>query len=391
MTYFAMPTVMLFVCATHLVFGILLGAHAVRYRSREALVIWSVGNLTSASSWLLLAMRGAVPDWVSIALANALLVSGWALTVAGMFRFSGRPVRWTLTAAPGLIVFVLFAFVPPVADDLGARIIAVNLCLMCGFVVLITEVIRDQRSEPLEARYLVLAAVGVAVIANVVRAVEGAQLSARQDFLTSGPVQQIGLFIQGLALLTLSVGVLLMYQERLERQLHDAVLRDPLTELLNRRGLDEEVSRRAERRPRESRAVLLVDVDDFKSVNDGHGHAAGDRVLRHCASILTEHAGDDGPVGRYGGDEFAAVLHAADADEAVRRARRLGRAIASASTGRDGVRVTVSIGVAVAPDSVARSMPELVAEADQALYRAKRDGRNRVVLHGDEEARPSPQ
>jgi two-component system, cell cycle response regulator len=170
------------------------------------------------------------------------------------------------------------------------------------------------------------------------------------------------------------------YQERLradlDRSLEMAVT-DPLTGLRNRRY----VVRHLEGLLRgDSAAVLLVDVDRFKRINDTHGHAAGDAALRAVAERLKAHLRAADVVARYGGEEFLVVLAGAVPDYALAAAERLRQVLAQDPVAVEGalLSVTASIGVAVAPQGT--SSQAATAAADAALYRAKAAGRNRVEL-----------
>jgi diguanylate cyclase (GGDEF)-like protein len=164
--------------------------------------------------------------------------------------------------------------------------------------------------------------------------------------------------------------------------LRERAATDPLTGLPNRRtlveGLDREVERA--RRGDASCAVAFVDLDHFKRVNDVHGHAAGDVVLRQAAEAMRALLRPYDLVARYGGEEFVVVLPGCDAAGAVAAAERLRAAVADATVtvGQAKLRVTCSVGVAVWDGTGDRD--QLLAAADKAVYEAKRAGRDRVVL-----------
>ncbi len=159
---------------------------------------------------------------------------------------------------------------------------------------------------------------------------------------------------------------------------------DPLTGLLNRRALSERLTTEMERALRydTSVALLLVDLDHFKRVNDTHGHLAGDGVLRAVAELLTEEARSSDLVGRYGGEEFLVVLPETDDAGAASLAERMRERVAGhafrAWEGEGALEVTASIGMATFPAARIESVDDLFARADAALYRAKAEGRNRV-------------
>lgn len=165
--------------------------------------------------------------------------------------------------------------------------------------------------------------------------------------------------------------------EEAERESH----LDALTGLPNRRYFDELLAIMGpRRRETDSLAVLMADVDHFKRLNDRHGHAAGDEVLREVAGAIARTLrAEDTPV-RYGGEEFAVILRRASAPQAADVAERIRQAVADlgpSSTGVDAP-VTVSVGVAVAGEE--DEMSTVIERADQALYRAKRRGRDRVEI-----------
>jgi two-component system, cell cycle response regulator len=168
--------------------------------------------------------------------------------------------------------------------------------------------------------------------------------------------------------------------ERLEVLAHT----DPLTLLLNRRALTERLAAEVERSRRYSSALslLMVDLDHFKDVNDQHGHLVGDVVLRAVAEVLQQAVRSADVVARYGGEEFVVVLPETPLSGARVFAERIRAAIAAfpfaADAGHGPVQVTASVGIAVFPSDGVDSVGDLLARADEALYRAKSAGRNRV-------------
>jgi diguanylate cyclase (GGDEF)-like protein len=171
---------------------------------------------------------------------------------------------------------------------------------------------------------------------------------------------------------------LLKTQQELEIQ----ATHDPLTQVWNRRGILEHLAREASRAAREGKslAVILVDLDHFKTVNDTRGHVTGDHVLQEVARRLNTTLRVYDALGRYGGEEFLAVLTEEKTGAAEIVAERLRLAVAGTPipVGRGEVRVTVSLGLASGTGAALRDPQALVQAADIALYRAKHEGRNRV-------------
>jgi len=159
--------------------------------------------------------------------------------------------------------------------------------------------------------------------------------------------------------------------------------RDDLTGVLNRRSL---LDRLAQQRSRAERfdgvfSVLMIDIDHFKRINDTYGHAGGDEILKRFANAAGAVLRDVDAFGRYGGEEFMAILPQTDVQEARLLAERLRRAVEAllVPVGNTSVRVTISTGIASYPSPDVASPDDLIREADRALYRAKQDGRNRAV------------
>lgn len=185
---------------------------------------------------------------------------------------------------------------------------------------------------------------------------------------------------------------LALHNATIHQQLQELASRDGLTGLLNRRALEEVLSRelKAGTRYRASACLILIDLDYFKRVNDLLGHAAGDDVLRAVATVMQQAVRDTDSVGRYGGEEFGIVLPHTDLDRAAVLAERLRDHIERQELVVDGgrVRITVSVGIAQIPDRTIRTVPDWIAAADAALYAAKGSGRNGVVIHTPDRVSP---
>lgn len=174
--------------------------------------------------------------------------------------------------------------------------------------------------------------------------------------------------------------------ERLKR----VGLTDSLTGVNNRRFFDQRLIEETARAQRtdEPLACLFMDVDHFKSVNDNHGHQVGDQVLRDVAGIIREQLRASDVLGRYGGEEFSALLVNASSDAAIEIAERIRSLIEKhlfTATDNKSLSLTISIGVATLPTTVGDVSPDtlsedLVERADQAVYQAKSNGRNLVIL-----------
>lgn len=194
----------------------------------------------------------------------------------------------------------------------------------------------------------------------------------------------IVVFFIAYGFLRTAVRRLLQAQERL----HYLAVRDALTGLFNRREIALQGANEFDRYRRQSVgveyapfSVMMIDIDNFKAINDTYGHVAGDQILRLAAQYLSEEMRSYSLVGRYGGEEFVVVLPGGGVDDASAVAERIRAGIAERSLKCDvcETNITVSIGTTVVGDQD-RTFEDVVSRADKALYRAKEQGRNRVVI-----------
>ena len=172
------------------------------------------------------------------------------------------------------------------------------------------------------------------------------------------------------------------FDDSFHENLLSSALRDPLTGLFNKRYLMDRLDSELKfaRRHEAALSLLMLDIDHFKHVNDTHGHLAGDAVLCNLAAVLVGAVRNEDVVARFGGEELIVVLRAIGVETAEQLAERLRKSIEDSVTLHNGVelRATTSVGVAGFPAHRADSVEAFVEAADQALYRAKHAGRNRV-------------
>jgi two-component system, cell cycle response regulator len=166
-----------------------------------------------------------------------------------------------------------------------------------------------------------------------------------------------------------------------QEQMRHLAETDPLTNCFNRRALMEKLEQEMDRAARYATMLtgMMVDIDNFKQINDTHGHLVGDRVLKQLASLLKREQRSVDIVARYGGEEFVVLLPETTNTESRNFAERILRRVATHDFGEPGhpVRVTISIGIASFPDERVSDGESLLRLADTHLYRAKSDGRNR--------------
>ncbi len=349
----------------------------------SALAWWGFAHLLRAASITLLGMYGTAPELVTIDLANALLFTAFATTWTGARVFDGRPAE-PVYLVIGAVVWLLICRLPIMVDFAGLRVLAAAVIITSYAWLTAFEIWRG-RGEPLLSRWpaiFMLFGYGALFLLRVPLA---AMLPwARIDGDLSRSVWLTAISFQAL-LLTISVAFVLlaMAKGRTELRHRTAAMVDPLTGIANRRSFLHEAGLLAKRHSVDPRptAVLLIDLDHFKSINDRFGHAVGDRVLEIFTASARAVLRTTDLIGRLGGEEFAAVLADISREKALLAAERIRESFADAAQYVDDrpVGATVSIGLAYC-ESPVLDVSGLLAEADQALYHAKERGRNRVEV-----------
>jgi two-component system cell cycle response regulator len=171
--------------------------------------------------------------------------------------------------------------------------------------------------------------------------------------------------------------------EGFQREMFERSVRDNLTGLFNRAYFSNQIVPLAERNEQLQLglAIILIDLDHFKRINDTYGHNGGDLVLREVAAVLRDSTRAEDLVARYGGEEFVIALPSTTLEQAIERAERIRTQIAERGIDEGSIgdiRVTASLGLSFSPAGHARNIPGLISAADSALYDAKKLGRNRV-------------
>jgi diguanylate cyclase (GGDEF)-like protein len=172
-------------------------------------------------------------------------------------------------------------------------------------------------------------------------------------------------------------------EEGFQREIFERIVRDDLTGLYNRGYFLNQIGPLAELNSMRQRglAIMLVDLDHFKRINDTRGHEVGDRVLREVAVALRDSTRSEDLVARYGGEEFILALPCCSREQAIERAERIREQLAGLTVEAEGgpVAMTASLGISFTPLGRVQEIGALISAADNALYEAKRSGRNRVV------------
>jgi diguanylate cyclase (GGDEF)-like protein len=364
------------------ILGLLLLFAWVQNPEVNAVAWWGSSHLLRAGSITLFGMYGQIPDVLSIDLSNAILLTSFAVTWTGARIFDGgRPAPAGILAGAALWLFL--SRMPLIEHSLNFRAL-ISAGIIAGYTWLTVAEFWRGRAEQLVSRMpatFMLFAHGALFL---LRTPLSALLPWSPSNQVFGSVWLTVLSSEAL-LFTISIAfiMLAMAKERAELSHKTAAMIDPLTGLINRRGFFVESARIARRQAENPQlaAVLLIDLDNFKSINDRFGHATGDKVLQIFAETATQAVRPSDVVGRLGGEEFAAVLHVVGRERALVIAERMRAAFAEATATVDGCAIgaTASVGM-VLSDHPEFDVSELLVLADKALYEAKERGRNRVEV-----------
>ena len=355
-----------------------------RTGERRGLREWGIGLVMQAVAWPMFAVPATVLGGGVQALACGLLVAGHAALLRALARGprDSGAATWPVYLPALLLPLAMLWPGTDARQHIAMFWAAALLSLLLGLWV----IGRDRRRASRNGAERVV--IGIYIGAGVVcalRLLEQWQQPQSGPAFDAGitPAQQLALGYFLLAPVFATFAFVLAQLERQQRLLEGLAAADPLTGLDNRRAFFERVVRQLGIGPRDERlaALLMIDVDGFKPVNDRHGHAVGDRVLGVVAGALRAALQGRDIAGRFGGDEFCMLLVDVSPGEAGHRAERLRAAVAAQPVRVDGIEVpvTLSIGIAHARPGGDVDLDALLATADRRLYLAKRAGRDRVI------------
>jgi diguanylate cyclase (GGDEF)-like protein len=378
---FHIPTLFAVTTLVAATVGTLLAIAGLQSRSVRALTWLGVGYIFGAFGAALLSLRGVLPDVVTIQVANAVLFVGHGVLWSGTRVFAARPVRPVIALA-GATIWVAACQIPAFYATVNLRVMLASLIVGTYVLAGAYELWRC-RSEELRSSRIVVTLLVIHSAFYLVRVPLALVLPVPQDAQSLQSVWLAVLTMETI-LHVIAIGFVFfgLAKDRLELEQRIAATTDPLTGVLNRRGFlsRAEAELAADREAGHPTALLMFDIDHFKRINDCWGHEAGDRALVAFCQVAAAQLGPSALFGRIGGEEFACIIKGGDEGWARRAAERVRVALAAAPIDLGGpllLPTTVSAGVA--STAAGRSdMSALMAGADEALYRAKSLGRNRV-------------
>ncbi|ARM85930.1 MULTISPECIES: GGDEF domain-containing protein [Marinobacter] len=379
-----LPTLLLLSVAINLLIGGLLWA-IFRLRSRQhCFRLWALACMTFAVGTLFAGTRAFIDTpWITVFLAHLFLGLSPLLVLAGLQRFSGSASRKTRRSRHALRLsaacYLLILLLTFQGDPLNARLLtALFSAAIFIFAVYTLSKLDTTPSLPVRILKVLFTMHGVLMMSQA--------LVIGMDWLglnqaNTGFVLQLILVNHILLATATTLALPLLAFTHSEQRLRVMAERDGLTGLYNRRSLFREGIRAFDQATQSQTqlAVLMLDLDHFKQVNDRWGHAAGDDALRLVARTLKNELRDDDIIGRVGGEEFAMVLRITGDDDVRIITRRLLDTIATNGQEIDGLPLYISASIGgVEKAGHHKTFADMMIEADAALYNAKDKGRNRA-------------
>ena len=363
------------------ILGLLLLFAWVQNTAIYAVAWWGFADLMRAASIMLFGMYGSVSDLISIDLANAILFTAFAVTWTGARVFDHRKPQWILLFS-GAVLWLALYRIPAVQASWDLRML-----LSSGIITSYTWATAYEfwrgRSEPLVSRWPAIFMFFAHGALYLLRTPFGAMLAPVNNQVFASVWITVLSFEALLFTIAIAFILLAMAKERTEYRHKTDSLIDPLTGIANRRAFLQDAEAQLKRQATEPRpmAVMLLDLDNFKGINDRFGHAIGDRVLQMFAEVGSGCMRRYDIFGRLGGEEFAALLVDTSRERALAVAEQIRASFVEVTGMVEGkpVVATVSIGVVISYDAVL-DLSALLAQADHALYRAKDNGRNRIEI-----------
>ena len=356
------------------------------YPTFKAARYWTASALTLAAGALVATLASITGSLVPLLFGGTITVFATCLAVMGIRRFYGEPALWRQTGAITALTFAGLSVFMFGYDSETARILIFSLAQALP-LALPLKLLLSKQNDRVSAGARLAAGVGVIIIGVCAfRALSKLfQIGTDFSFVHFNTPQSIMILVLLFLSMVCNFGFVLMAMDRLRNEVADLAMMDDLTGVGNRRQLLQRLTEECARSDRSNQpfALLVVDLDNFKMINDTHGHAAGDACLQHFTLMAQTRLRPGDLLARTGGDEFCIMLPASTLREGAMIARRIVEVCREDATGCAGTEVplSVSIGVAQWSREVGAFPDRLIAAADHALYVAKKEGRDRYAVY----------
>jgi diguanylate cyclase (GGDEF)-like protein len=345
------------------------------------------GYFLFALGFVLLGLRQYIPHFISIVVANAFIVAGFSILIMGILKFLQYPTTRCKAITITLITLLMisFSYFTYIDDNTNIRMLIIS-AIIAGQCFYISHkiLIHKEKLYQIFTHFLAYTFLFCGIIFSV-RIYLTLTAPSLTNFMEAGSIHALALIAQQLVVITSCFTLSWSASQKLAYKLAVQATIDPLTQLYNRRAMEDFAEKEILRaqRTKTSLSIILMDIDLFKDVNDSYGHQVGDKVLQEFSLRLSASLRKYDILSRYGGEEFILLLPNTNAKTAMIIAEKLRETIAEPVFKLEispALSVTASFGV-VAVQAEKINWQQLVSFADNALYHAKQNGRNQVQLH----------
>ncbi len=379
-----MGTILIILVLGHILTGILIVSYTIKHNKDKSVNIFLLSKLLQSIVWIMLGFKSEISDVIWIAASNSILFIGAALELIAFLNLIDNYNK-NVKRNYNILIFICiltFCLVTIYGAAENIRIVFASSITAILMAFPVYRLFKHKNSSILQK--VIASFYAVTLISYLFRAYS-ALTYANDMTLWSTSIYNTGSFLLlYLVMLAGSIGFILLTKEKLDLEIVRAASFDELTDILNRRTFALQAKEYVSlfSRKKEEISFLLIDIDNFKKINDAHGHYTGDIVLKEFAAKIKTQLRDYDLFGRYGGEEFAVLLPGTDKNDSEEVAERLRKSIEDMSVGSNpAIKFTISIGgVTLIPDSQT-SIDMLYKLSDDALYMAKAQGKNRVAFH----------
>ncbi len=341
---------------------------------------WSLASMSAGAAMVLIFLRNQIPEFYGIFIANMLLLFSASACLATICRF--HEVPFPIRCCVAVNGFGFLGLLAWLWGGLSLAIPTVTVCSALSFTLFyaVSIIFRKARRPLSFATVLLMCTFAVMAVMYCFRAV----VTVASPLPTSGAIgnsaSQLGVLIVGaLFIVSSSIGFFVMVHDHQRALIEELSRRDVLTGVLTRRAFFDQAARITD--AGKDYAVLMMDIDHFKSINDRFGHLGGDKVLAHCARLLMNAMRIDDVLGRYGGEEFCAVLPNCSLEDAEKIAQSIRLQVREQNVMLGQTQMAhFSLSIGVAMHEGPQDILAVIAKADEALYAAKNAGRDRVCV-----------
>ena len=377
-------TIIVLLAVGQLLSGVLFVAYMYGKQRETCINLFLASKVLECSAWVLILFRGIIHDLFSILLANYFLVIGMTFSIIAFLSLIERYNHTIRRIYIGLVVsfIVIFNLIYFSYNVESSRVLLISIYTVTLWSFPIAKLLTERNASALKRVFAVL--YGLALLVFLVRALAVFEFGESMKLLADNYFNVAAFLSLYTVMLIGSMGFILLAKEKADMKLIIEATYDQMTGILNRASFIKSVNVALSLCARKGRPVslLLMDIDNFKMINDTHGHQIGDIVLKEFALKIKEQLRNYDIFGRYGGEEFLILLPETDCNPAVEIADRLRLATEQNQLNiNEEISFTISIGgVSIIPDQET-SFETLFDESDIVLYRAKEKGKNRVEFY----------